>query len=222
VTSAVALPRIAVVISGTGRNLQAIVDACRCGSLAAQVVLVVSNRAEAAGLMRAKAAGVPTRIVAHGDFQSREAFDGALGDALDAAAPDVVALAGFMRILTPGFVARFAGRLLNIHPSLLPKYPGLHTYRQALAAGDAEHGATVHFVTEALDGGPALLQGSVPILADDDETSLAERVMVEVEQRIYPLALSWVIGGRAQMGAQGLSFDGRPLTAPLRLDDRTS
>lgn len=175
---------------------------------------MVSNRADAYGLERARAAGIATEVVPHGDYPSREAFDAALAAAIDRHAPDVLAMAGFMRILTPGFTRRYLGRALNIHPSLLPKHPGLKTHAAALAAGDAEHGASVHFVTEALDGGPLVLQGAFKIRPDDDAVSLSERVMTEVELKIYPQAVAWLASGALQLRDDGAWLHGRPLTAP--------
>ena len=192
--------RLVVLISGGGSNLQSFIDACNKGNsnLNARIVAVISNKPEAKGLDRASQAGIPNIIVDHRAFGSREEFDANLGDVIDSFAPDLVILAGFMRILTPDFVNRFIGKLINIHPSLLPAYPGLHTHQRALDAGDAEAGATVHFVTPELDGGPAILQAKVPILADDNASSLAARVL-SVEHKIYPTAAQWFCSGRLEM-----------------------
>lgn len=179
--------RLVVLISGGGSNLQAFIDAAADPAYPCEVVAVISNRAGVFGLERAVRAGIPADVLDHTAFASRDAFDAALADRIDAYAPDLVILAGFMRILTPGFVTRYAGRLLNIHPSLLPKYPGLHTHQRAIDAGDAEAGATVHLVTEELDGGPVILQARVPVLPGDTAETLAARVLVE-EHRIYPEA----------------------------------
>ena len=211
--------RIAVLISGQGRNLQAILDAVADGRIPAQVAGVVSNRAEAAGLGRARSAGVPAQVVPHTGYADRAAFDAALADALEALRPDLVALAGFMRVLGDPFIRRFAGRMVNIHPSLLPKYRGLQTHRRALEAGDAEHGASVHYVTEQLDGGPVIIQGWFSVEQADTEQSLAERVMQDVELRIFPQALAWIARGELRYAGGALSFRGQPLAAPLTLAD---
>lgn len=179
--------RLVVLISGGGSNLQAFIDASADTAYPCEVVAVISNRPGVFGLERAARAGIPADVLDHTAFPTREAFDAALADRIDAHQPDLVILAGFMRILTPGFVVRYAGRLLNIHPSLLPKYPGLHTHQRAIDAGDAEAGATVHLVTEELDGGPVILQARVPVLPGDTAETLAARVLVE-EHRIYPEA----------------------------------
>lgn len=212
-------PRLAVLISGQGRNLQAILDAAASGRLPATVAGVVSNRADAPGLERARAAGVPAVVVPHAQYADRAAFDQALLAALEALRPDYVAMAGFMRVLGDGFIRRFKGCMVNIHPSLLPKYRGLHTHRRVLEAGDTEHGASVHFVTEELDGGPVAIQGRFSVRPQDDEQALAERVMQEVELKIYPQALAWMARGELRFDAQGLTFRGRPLAAPLSLGD---
>lgn len=201
--------RIAVLISGSGSNLQALLDQLprdRC-----QLVAVLSNRAEALGLQRAADADIATRVLDHREFASREDYDQALIAAIDAFQVDLVVLAGFMRILTPGFVRHYHGRLLNIHPSLLPLYKGLHTHRRALDAGDHEHGASVHFVSEELDGGPVILQARVPVLADDDEQRLAQRVLQQ-EHIIYPLAVRWFAEGRLRIDNAGRAcLDGEPI-----------
>lgn len=212
-------PRIAVLISGQGRNLQAILAAAGAGHLGATVAGVVSNRANAAGLERARAAGVPARVVPHSDYADRAAFDAALLAALDGLRPDIVAMAGFMRILGDEAVARLQGRAVNIHPSLLPKYRGLNTHRRVLEAGDAEHGASVHFVTKDLDGGPVAIQGKFSVRPQDNEESLAERVMQEVELKIFPQALAWMARGELKWAPGGLRFRGQPLAVPLSLAD---
>jgi phosphoribosylglycinamide formyltransferase-1 len=181
-------PRIAVLISGRGSNLGALLAAERAGGLGGTVAAVLSNRPDAAGLALAAGQGVDTRVVDHREFPSREAFDAALAAAVDATAPDLVVLAGFMRILGAAFVGRYAGRILNIHPSLLPAYPGLHTHRRALADGVRIHGCTVHFVTADLDYGPIVVQGAVPVHPGDTEESLAARVLA-VEHRVLPAAV---------------------------------
>lgn len=209
---------LVVLISGNGRNLQALIEHCAAGTIPARIAAAVSNRADAYGLERARAAGIATEVVPHGDYPSREAFDAALAAAIDRHAPDVLAMAGFMRILTPGFTRRYLGRALNIHPSLLPRHPGLKTHAAALAAGDAEHGASVHFVTEALDGGPLVLQGAFRI-GGEEEAALAERVMTEVELKIYPQAVAWLAAGELSLRADGPYLHGRPLPAPATFAD---
>lgn len=206
------LPGLAILASGDGSNAQAIVEACRAGRISARVVVIASNRPEAGVLDRARQAGIAALVVDHRDYATRDAFDRAMLAALAPHEPDLVILAGFMRILTPAFIAAFRGRLLNIHPSLLPKYPGLHTHARALAAGDAEHGATVHFVTEELDGGPAALQAVVAITEHDTVGTLARRVR-EVEHSIYPLAIAWWASGRLRLTAGEVRLDDRRIPA---------
>ncbi|MGI4849109.1 MAG: phosphoribosylglycinamide formyltransferase [Janthinobacterium lividum] len=189
------MKRIVILISGRGSNMEAIVRACAAEQWPAQVVAVISNRADASGLGFARDHGIATEVVANRVHASREAFDLALQQAIDGYTPDLVVLAGFLRILTPGFVAHYAGRILNIHPSLLPSFPGLHTHAQALSAGVKVHGATVHFVTADLDHGPIVEQTAVPVLADDDETALGARVLAQ-EHLIYPRAVRWFVEDR--------------------------
>ena len=203
---------VVVLISGSGSNLQALIDSVAHDGNPARIAAVISNRADAYGLQRAKQAGIATELLDHKQFDGREAFDAALIQAIDAHQPDLVMLAGFMRILTPGFVQHYAGRLLNIHPSLLPKYKGLHTHQRALEAGDSEHGCSVHFVTEELDGGPLVVQAVLPVMADDTAESLASRVHQQ-EHHIYPLAVRWFAEGRLRLDAQGAMLDGQPLPA---------
>ena len=186
------MKKIVILISGRGSNMEAIVRAQIPG---AEVSAVIANRPDAEGLAFAVDQGIVTQVVDHKAYPSREAFDAALADAIDAYRPDLVVLAGFMRVLTDAFVARYAGRLLNIHPSLLPSFPGLHTHRKALEAGVRVHGATVHFVTPTLDCGPVVIQAAVPVLPGDDEAALARRVL-EQEHRIYPQAVRWFVDGR--------------------------
>jgi phosphoribosylglycinamide formyltransferase-1 len=188
---------IVVLISGRGSNMAALLDADVGGTIAG----VISNRVEARGLALAEGRGIPTGVVSHRDFATREAFDAALAGAIDRFEPGLVVLAGFMRVLTPAFVARYAGRLINIHPSLLPAFPGLDTHRRALEAGVKVHGCTVHFVTEALDHGPIIAQAAVAVEEDDDAGSLAARVL-EAEHRILPRAVRWFCAGRLVV-AQG-------------------
>ena len=197
---------IVILISGRGSNMQSLLDAVAAGSLPVRVAAVLSNRGDAPGLETAAARGVATRVVDHRAFASREAFDAALAEVIDSFAPDLVLLAGFMRILSDGFVQHFAGRLLNIHPSLLPSFPGLHTHRRALAEGVRVHGCTVHFVTPSLDHGPIIVQAAVPVLDSDDEGSLAARVLAQ-EHRVYPLAVRWFVEERLHV------VDGRVVCA---------
>jgi phosphoribosylglycinamide formyltransferase-1 len=187
--------RLAVLCSGRGTNLVAILDACARGALPAAVTAVISDRPGARALAIARARGIPAEALDGKAFASREAFDVALGARLDDLAPDLVVLAGFMRILTPGLVGRWLGRMVNIHPSLLPAYPGLGTHRRALADGARVHGASVHFVTPELDGGPVLMQAEVPVRPGDDEATLAARVL-DAEHRLYPVALRRILAGQ--------------------------
>ncbi|WAJ39444.1 phosphoribosylglycinamide formyltransferase [Pseudomonas sp. GOM7] len=203
---------VVVLISGSGSNLQALIDSSTQDDNPARIGAVISNRADAYGLQRAQQAGIATEVLDHKQYEGREAFDAALIEIIDAHQPDLVVLAGFMRILSPGFVKHYSGRLLNIHPSLLPRHKGLHTHQRALEAGDAEHGCSVHFVTEELDGGPLVVQAVLPILADDTPERLASRVHQQ-EHRIYPLAVRWFAEGRLRLGAQGAMLDGQPLPA---------
>lgn len=204
--------RFAVLISGSGTNLQAIIDAIQAGDLQAEVAVVLSSCTTAAGLQRAIRAGIPTLTLDHRNYPDRSGFDRAMIAELDRFNPDTVVLAGFMRILTTEFVRHYHGRLINIHPSLLPRHKGLHTHRRALEAGDNEHGCTVHFVTEELDGGPAIAHARVPVLANDDEEALSKRVQVR-EHDIYPRVLGWRATGRLVLDPQGVLLDGKPITA---------
>ncbi|MFH7587949.1 MULTISPECIES: phosphoribosylglycinamide formyltransferase [Oceanimonas] len=202
--------RIVVLISGNGSNLQSLLDQAANRRLNGSVVAVISNKADAYGLERARAAGVATAVLPGKDYAERERFDADLMALIDSHQPDLLVLAGFMRILTPGFVRHYAGRMLNIHPSLLPKYQGLNTHQRAIDAGDAEHGCSVHFVTEELDGGPVVLQARVPVFAEDDAAAVAERVQVQ-EHAIYPLAVRWFCDGRLAMKDGRAWLDGTPL-----------
>ncbi|MBL5860218.1 phosphoribosylglycinamide formyltransferase [Serratia fonticola] len=206
------MKKIVVLVSGQGSNLQALIDACQQGRIAATIVAVFSNNAQAYGLQRAEEAGIAAQALDAKDFADREAFDAALAQAIDQYQPDLVVLAGYMRILSNAFVQYYAGRMLNIHPSLLPKYPGLHTHRQAIDNGDAEHGTSVHFVTEQLDGGPVILQAKVPIFPGDEEDEVIERVQTQ-EHTIYPLVVSWFIEGRLAMRDNAAWLDGERLSA---------
>jgi phosphoribosylglycinamide formyltransferase-1 len=190
-----AMKKIVILISGRGSNMQAIVRVAQAEQWPAKIAAVISNRPDAEGLAFAAAQGIATAVVPNKDFPSREAFDQALQKAIDRFSPDLVVLAGFMRILTAPFVAHYAGRMMNIHPSLLPSFPGLSTHKQALAAGVKVHGATVHFVTADLDHGPIVAQAAVPVLENDSEASLAERVLTQ-EHIIYPRAVRWFIEDR--------------------------
>ncbi|MGP0014468.1 phosphoribosylglycinamide formyltransferase [Pseudomonas sp.] len=203
---------VVVLLSGTGSNLQALIDNVRTGENPARIAAVISNRADAYGLQRARDAGIETRALDHKAFEGREAFDAALIELIDAFNPQLVVLAGFMRILSADFVRHYQGRLLNIHPSLLPRYKGLNTHQRALEAGDREHGCSVHFVTEELDGGPLVVQAVVTVESDDTASSLAQRVHTQ-EHRIYPLAVRWFAEGRLVLGEQGALLDGQLLAA---------
>jgi phosphoribosylglycinamide formyltransferase-1 len=189
------MKRIVILISGRGSNMEAIVQRCAEQGWPARVAAVISNRADAAGLRFAASRGIPTAVVDHKVYADRLAFDSALAAAIDAFEPDLLLLAGFMRVLGADFVQRHAGRLLNIHPSLLPAFPGLHTHRRALDAGCKLVGATVHFVTAELDHGPIVMQSAVPVFADDDEDSLSARVLA-TEHVIYPQAVRWFVEGK--------------------------
>lgn len=203
---------VVVLLSGTGSNLQALIDNARTDDSLVRIAAVISNRADAYGLQRAKEAGIATRFLDHTTFEGREAFDQGLIELIDTFQPKLVVLAGFMRILSAGFVRHYQGRLLNIHPSLLPKYKGLHTHQRALEAGDTEHGCSVHFVTEELDGGPLVVQAVIPVELHDSPQSLAQRVHVQ-EHRIYPMAVRWFAEGRLTLGDQGALLDGQLLAA---------
>lgn len=204
--------RLAVLISGRGTNLQAFIDASAGGTLAADLCVVVSNNPGAAGLQRAADAGIPTRCIDHREFASREEFDARLYAEVARWQPDAVILAGFMRILTPVFIEPLSGRLLNVHPSLLPRYPGLHTHQRAIDAGDSEAGVTVHFVTLELDGGPPIIQARVPIEPGDTAETLAARV-IRQEHIIYPLAAQWLISGRLRLAGKRAYLDDEPIPA---------
>ncbi len=202
--------RIVVLISGSGSNMQAIAESCAKKELDGEIVAVISNRPEVMGLQRAKEFEIATDVVDHTEFSSREEFDANLIRAIDEHTPDLVVLAGFMRILTSDFVRRYKGRMLNIHPSLLPKYKGLNTHQRALDAGDKEAGVTVHFVSEDLDGGANIIQAVVPVLDDDDEGTLRSRVQIQ-EHVIYPIAVKWFVEGRLSLNKGDAYFDDKPL-----------
>ncbi|TCP95230.1 formyltetrahydrofolate-dependent phosphoribosylglycinamide formyltransferase [Cricetibacter osteomyelitidis] len=184
------MKKIVVLISGQGTNLQAMIDACKCGEIPAKIVGVVSNKANAYGLQRAKSAGISIQVFERKTFENNLSMDLAIADYIESLGADLVVLAGYMKILTAAFTQRFAGKILNVHPSLLPKYPGLQTYQRAIEAGDTEHGVTVHFVNEEVDGGTIVLQAKVPIFPDDTVDDVEERTR-EQELRIYPLVVKW-------------------------------
>lgn len=200
---------VVVLISGSGSNLQAILNHSQQDGLVS-ISAVISNKADAFGLQRATRAGIPTQVLSHRDYPDRSAFDQALMTVIDQYQPDLVVLAGFMRILTPEFTRHYQQRLMNIHPSLLPKYKGLDTHERALQAGDIEHGCSVHFVTEHLDGGPVIIQASTAIDAQDDAESLAQKVH-QLEHQIYPLAVQWFAEGRLQLDDNNVVLDGQVL-----------
>lgn len=203
--------RVVVLLSGNGSNLQALIDATQTEEgLGGDIAAVISDKADAFGLERARQADIPTQVLSPKDYISREEYDQNLIRLVEEQEADLVVLAGFMRILSPSFVLRFHGKLLNIHPSLLPKYKGLHTHRRALEAGDNEHGLSIHFVTEELDGGPLVLQATVPVETDDDETTLARRVQAK-EHLLYPIAVRWFLQGRLQLLGNHPLLDGQPL-----------
>ncbi|RPI63345.1 MAG: phosphoribosylglycinamide formyltransferase [Lysobacterales bacterium] len=210
--------RVAVLISGEGTNLQASIDAANAQRLGARIVAVVSNRSAARGLERARAAGIEALHLPALRGQARADYDAALAELLAPRAPDLIVLAGFMRIFGPAFVERFAGRMLNIHPSLLPKHPGLDTHRRVLEAGDRWHGATVHFVTAELDAGPAIIRYRLPVRPGDTAESLAQRVHVG-EHIILPRAVSWFAAGRLRLEGGSVMLDGRALSVPVSIDE---
>jgi len=199
--------RIVVLISGSGTNLQAIIDAADAKQFNGEVVGVISNKTDAYGLTRAEQSKIPSQVVDHTAFNTRDDYEQALAKAIDSYQPDLVILAGFMRILGSGFVQLYKGRMLNIHPSLLPKYQGLHTHRRALEAGDTQHGISIHFVTEELDGGPLAAQEKIDILASDDEKSLAKRVQ-QLEYQLYPEVIDWFCEKRLKLTNKGAELDG--------------
>jgi len=198
-----------VLVSGNGSNLQALIDACAAPEYPAQIVLVISNNAQAFALSRAREANLPAQVIEHGAFPSREEFEAALLRALAEHDVRLLCLAGFMRLLSPGFLRSFPGRVMNIHPALLPSFPGLHGARQALAHGVKITGCTVHFVDEGTDTGPVIVQAAVPVLPDDDEASLASRILEE-EHRIYPLAVRWFAEGAMAVQGRRVSVRGAP------------
>lgn len=202
------LLNVVVLISGRGSNLQSIIDQTRAGALPVSLRAVISNRGDAYGLVRAREAGIPTAVLDHRQFASRAHYDQGLTELIDRYEPGLVVLAGFMRVLGGRFVDHYAGRLINIHPSLLPAFPGLDTHARALASGVKQHGATVHFVAPEVDAGPIIVQASVPVLPGDTEEALASRVLQE-EHRIYPLAIRWFADGRLRVQGDQVLLDGR-------------
>lgn len=209
--------RLVALISGRGSNLQAILNGSRSGELPVDICAVISNRPDAYGLERARQAKIPAIVLDHKAFPDRTAFEAALRERIDAYAPDLVVLAGFMRVLSADFVAHYQGRMLNIHPSLLPKFRGLHTHARAIAAGERKHGASVHFVTRELDNGPVILQVGVPVLPTDDPDTLATRVLKQ-EHRIYPLVIRWFAQGRIKLLNDQVLFNGQALITPRVLE----
>jgi phosphoribosylglycinamide formyltransferase 1 len=212
---------IVILISGRGSNMRALIEHSQAADAAYTVAAVISDRADAAGLEIATRLGVKARAVPRAAGSERVEYDCILAAAITEYSPSLLVLAGFMRILSADFVARFAGRILNIHPSLLPKYAGMHTHRRALEAREAEHGVTVHFVTEQLDGGPPVMQARVPIVRGDTEATLSERVLLQ-EHIIYPLAVNWFCQGRLRCEAGKAWLDGRPLNEPVQISDASS
>ena len=206
--------KVVVLISGSGSNLQAILDAASAGEINACVTTVISDQADAYGLTRARAAGVPVQCLPGQDFPDRDAYDAALAELLETLSPDLVVLAGFMRILTADLVNAWQGRMLNIHPSLLPDYRGLHTHRRVLNAGEKFHGTTVHFVTEELDGGPIVTQSRLRIGDDVDEDRLVQRVLA-MEHKMYPMVIGWIADGRLQLQDGQVELDGKVLEEPV-------
>lgn len=204
----------AVLISGSGSNLQSLIDASERGDIALRIAIVISNNRQAKGLERAHNAGIPTACIENNAFADRQSFDQALAETIDSHAPAMLLLAGFMRILTPPFVNRYRGRILNIHPSLLPAYPGLDTHQRVIDNKEAWHGCTVHFVSEELDGGPTIIQGRVPVEADDTATTLATKVL-QVEHRIYPIAANLLGLGRIRCENEQIYLDERVLPEPI-------
>jgi phosphoribosylglycinamide formyltransferase-1 len=206
--------RLAVVISGRGSNMLAIARACASDVISARIVSVIADRPEAGGILAAREMGLPVTLLVAREYRARADFERALRVAIDASDAQLVVLAGFMHILSPEFVAHYAGRMLNIHPSLLPRFPGLHTHERVLQAGERSHGCSVHVVTGVLDGGPLLLQARVPVLPGDTPATLSARVQQQ-EHIIYPEVIGWIAAGRLRISGTTVQFDGRPLGAPM-------
>ena len=211
--------KVVVLISGSGSNLQAFIDAQLGGQLGGRVVAVISNKADAYGLERAKKADIAQHVIEHQKFESREDFDKAMAAVIHSYQPDLIILAGFMRILSEGFVQEFSGQLLNIHPSLLPKYPGLHTHRRALENKDKYHGSSVHFVTEELDGGPVIAQARMPLDHSANESEIMQGVQ-KLEHQLYPQVASWFLSGRLSMEHDGIYFDNDKQEQPIVIDSQ--
>ncbi len=207
--------KLVVLISGSGSNLQAIIDQIEAGEINAEVLAVISNRADAFGLERAKKHGITTAILDHTKYDSRKVFDQELQKLIDSYSPDLIILAGFMRILSDDFVEHYAGKIINIHPSLLPLYKGLHTHQRALADKQSKHGASVHFVIPELDAGKVIIQGVVDIKTGDDEDSLAQRVH-QIEHKIYPHAVKLLANGRLKYEEGKVLYDDKPMLEPLK------
>lgn len=207
--------KIVVLISGSGTNLQAIIDAIQAGKIQARICAVISNRAGVKGLQRARDAGIDTHVIEHKQYPDRESFDQALATTIDSYSPELVVLAGFMRILTEAFVKHYACRMLNIHPSLLPDFRGLNTHERVLEAGRDNHGVSVHYVTNELDSGPLVIQAVIDIRSGDTADSLAERIHQQ-EHIIYPMVIGWIAEGRLACHDNQPSLDGKPLSRPVR------
>lgn len=203
-------PKVVILISGSGSNMTTIVDSLRADNVAVEFAAVISNKAEVAGLQKAAERNIPTHVLSHKDYLSREEYDVALIRQIDEYQPDLIVLAGFMRVLSETFVRRYEHRILNIHPALLPKFKGLNTHQRALDAGETEHGATVHFIDENLDEGFNIIQAVVPVLDNDNAESLQQRVLVQ-EHIIYPIAVKWFVEGRLQVKKGAVVLDGQPL-----------
>jgi len=206
----VSTPSIVILISGSGSNLQAIIDAVAEGKIHASISAVISNHPDALGLKRAQAANIDTIVIDHTEFAERSQFDQTLTNQVAKLKPDLVVLAGFMRILSEEFITQFEERLLNIHPSLLPEFKGIQTHRRALEANKKQHGASVHFVSNELDSGPVVIQARIPVLSDDNEKTLAERVLQQ-EHVIYPIAIEWFVSGRVKLLNNQVYFDDKPI-----------
>jgi len=215
--SAIPIP-IVILISGYGSNLQAIIDATHNGELPVEIRGVISNRPDAYGLSRAKEVGIPTKIIDHKSYTDRRIFDRAMQEAIDSYRPSLVILAGFMRILGPDLISHYQGRMMNIHPSLLPDYPGLNTHQRVINAGEKCHGASVHFVTNELDSGPVIIQGSISVSPYDNVKSLNAKVQM-LEHSIYPLAIKWFAEGRLECKENKILLDNKPLTSPVEYNE---
>lgn len=211
------LGNIGVLVSGGGTNLQAVIDKIHQGPSSAQIRCVISNVADVYALTRAKTANIPSQVIKHTDYASRSEFENALIDTLDIFDVDMIVLAGFMRVLDKTFISRYRGRILNIHPSILPNFPGLHTHQRVIDTGASEHGCSVHFATAELDGGPVILQARVPVLDDDDASTLAARVL-EKEHIIYPICVEWLCEGTIYFQDGGAFYEQKRLECPLQLE----